>query len=87
MLAGADRGSRAEQIQIARLEALVGWTEALRDTTSAHVGLEKAIPATAETAAPVIRPALTRLAGQLRTRCRWRTRCWIWPNNSTTPPT
>jgi tight adherence protein B len=61
-------GSRAEQIQIARLEALVGWTEALRDTTSADAGLEKAIPATAETAAPVIRPALTRLAGQLRTK-------------------
>jgi Flp pilus assembly protein TadB len=61
-------GSRAEQIQIARLEALVGWTEALRDTPSAHAGLEKAIPATAETAAPVIRPALTRLAAQLRTK-------------------
>ena len=61
-------GSRAEQIQIARLEALVGWTEALRDTTSAHAGLEKAIPATAETAAPVIRPALMRLAGHLRTK-------------------
>ena len=61
-------GFRAEQLQIARLEALVGWTEALRDTTSAHAGLEKAIPATAETAGPVIRPALTRLAGQLRTK-------------------
>lgn len=61
-------GSREEQTQIARLEALVSWTEALRDTTAAHAGLEQAIPATAEYAPPIIRPALMRLVGQLRTR-------------------
>jgi len=61
-------GSRDEQIQIARLDALVTWTEALRDTVSAHAGLEQAIPATATTAAPAIRDALLRLTGQLRTR-------------------
>jgi Flp pilus assembly protein TadB len=61
-------GSRAEQTQIARLEALVSWTEALRDTTAAHAGLEQAIPATAETAPPIIRPALSRMVGHIRTR-------------------
>jgi len=61
-------GNREEQTQIARLEALVSWTEALRDTTAAHAGLEQTIPATAEYAPPIIRPALMRLLGQLRTR-------------------
>lgn len=61
-------GSRVEQTQIARLEALVSWTEALRDTTAAHAGLEQAIPATAANAAPIIRPALQRMVGHIRTR-------------------
>lgn len=61
-------GTRVEQTQIVRLEALVSWTEALRDTTAAHAGLEQAIPATAEYAPPIIRPALMRLVGRLRTR-------------------
>jgi tight adherence protein B len=61
-------GSRAEQTQIARLDALVTWTEALRDTTAAHAGLEQAIPATAGTAPPIIQPALQRMVGHIRTR-------------------
>ena len=61
-------GSRTEQTQIARLEALVSWTEALRDTTAAHAGLEQAIPATAGNAPPMIRPALLRMVGHIRTR-------------------
>ncbi len=61
-------GSKAEQRQINRLEAVVTWTEALRDTVTPSNGLEHAIPATAENAAPAIRPAMLRLAGQLRTR-------------------
>lgn len=61
-------GSKEEQQQIVRLEAVVTWCEALRDTTTGHAGLEQAIPATAENAAPVIRPALLRLVGQLRSR-------------------
>jgi tight adherence protein B len=60
-------GSRVERRQIARLEALVAWTEALRDTTAGHVGLEEAIPATAETASPIVRPALARMVGHIRT--------------------
>ncbi|HET9656950.1 MAG TPA: type II secretion system F family protein [Kineosporiaceae bacterium] len=61
-------GRHGEQAQIARLEALVVWTESLRDTIAAHASLEQAIPATTATCPPVIRPALTRLAGQIRAR-------------------
>ena len=61
-------GSKDEQQQIVRLEAVVTWCEALRDTTTGHAGLEQAIPATAANAAPAIRPALLRLTGQLRSK-------------------
>ena len=61
-------GSKDEQQQIVRLEAVVTWCEALRDTTTGHAGLEQAIPATAVNAAPAIRPALLRLTGQLRSK-------------------
>lgn len=60
--------ANAEQAQIARLEALVTWTESLRDTIAAHHSLEQAIPATTDGAPAVIRPALVRLAGQIRAR-------------------
>jgi Flp pilus assembly protein TadB len=61
-------GGRAEQQQIARLEALVVWTESLRDTIAAHASLEQAIPASAVHAPVLIRPALVRLVGRLRAR-------------------
>jgi tight adherence protein B len=61
-------GSRSEQLQIARLEALVIWTEALRDTMSAHASLEQAIPATTTNAPVLIRAPLVRLAGQIRAK-------------------
>ncbi|WP_088284995.1 type II secretion system F family protein [Kineosporia sp. A_224] len=61
-------GRNAEQGQIARLEALVVWTESLRDTIAAHASLEQAIPASTATCPPLIRPALSRLAGQIRAR-------------------
>jgi tight adherence protein B len=61
-------GSKDEQQQIVRLEAVVTWCESLRDTTIGHAGLEQAIPATAANAAPAIRPALLRLTGQLRSK-------------------
>lgn len=61
-------GSRTEQQQIDRLEALVVWTESLRDTVGGHASLEQAIPVTADNAPPLIRPALIRLVGQLRAR-------------------
>jgi Flp pilus assembly protein TadB len=61
-------GARLERQQIHRLEALVMWTEALRDTITARASLEQAIPATAIHAAGPIRPALARLVGHLRAR-------------------
>jgi len=59
-------GLRDERQQIERLEALVVWTESLRDTISGSASLEQAIPVTTRNASPVIRPALVRLVGQLR---------------------
>ena len=50
---------------VARIEAIAGWTEMLRDTTSAAAGLEQAIAATAPLAPEAIRPQVTVLAGRL----------------------
>jgi tight adherence protein B len=61
-------GQRVEQTQIVQLEALVMWTESLRDTITARASLEMAIPASAGSAPPAIRPALTRLVGLVRAR-------------------
>jgi tight adherence protein B len=61
-------GQRLEQTQIVQLEALVMWTESLRDTITARASLETAIPASAVSAPPPIRPALTRLVGLVRAR-------------------
>jgi tight adherence protein B len=61
-------GTAAERAQIVRLEALVVWTESLRDTIVAHASLEQAIPVSTAHCPTVIRPALTRLAGQIRAR-------------------
>jgi Flp pilus assembly protein TadB len=61
-------GARAEQRQIRQLEALVLWTESLRDTVTARASLEQAVPATAYTAPLLIRPALVRILGLLRAR-------------------
>ncbi|ACV79107.1 type II secretion system F family protein [Nakamurella multipartita] len=61
-------GVQAEQRQIARLDALVAWTESLRDTIAGHHSLENALPSSAVHASPLIRPALLRLVGQIRAR-------------------
>jgi tight adherence protein B len=59
-------GARAEQQAIARLEALVIWTESLRDTVAANASLEQAIAVSTQRAPLVIQPALARLAGRMR---------------------
>lgn len=64
-LVGASRENRA---QLMRLEALTTWTESLRDTIAAAVGLEQAIIATAENAPLPIADELRRLVGRLRAR-------------------
>ncbi|MEZ0492843.1 type II secretion system F family protein [Kineococcus sp. TBRC 1896] len=61
-------GSAAEQRGTARIEALATWTESLRDTIAGAIGLEQAIPATAATSAPALRPALNLLVDRLRVR-------------------
>ncbi|MGI4894264.1 MAG: type II secretion system F family protein [Janthinobacterium lividum] len=61
-------GSAEEGRGIARLEALATWTESLRDTIAGAVGLEQAIPATAGTSAPALRPSLNLLVDRLRIR-------------------
>jgi tight adherence protein B len=59
-------GARAEQDAIARLEALVIWSESLRDTVAANASLEQAITASTQRAPVLIQSALQRLGGQLR---------------------
>jgi tight adherence protein B len=61
-------GQQQEQQQTARLEALVAWTEAMRDTMAGNASLEAAIPATVPNSSPLIRPALLQLQGQLAAR-------------------
>jgi Flp pilus assembly protein TadB len=61
-------GAAEERHVIARLEAVATWTESLRDTIAGAVGLEQAIPATAATASPLIRPALNLLVDRLHIR-------------------
>jgi Flp pilus assembly protein TadB len=61
-------GNAQESRGIARLEGLANWTESLRDTIAGAIGLEQAIPATAATSAPVLRPSLNLLVDRLRIR-------------------
>jgi hypothetical protein len=61
-------GGAEERRGIDRLEAMAVWTESLRDTIAGAIGLEQAIPATAATAAPVLRPSLNLLVDRLRIR-------------------
>lgn len=61
-------GGAEERHSIERLEAMAVWTESLRDTIAGAIGLEQAIPATATTAAPVLRPSLNLLVDRLRIR-------------------
>jgi Flp pilus assembly protein TadB len=64
LFGGATHG-RAE---VLRLEALASWTESLRDTIAGAVGLEQAIPASYNAAAPILKPPLALLIDRLHTR-------------------
>lgn len=59
-------GTGESKAQLERLSAIATWTESLRDTIAAAVGLEQAILASVENAPDAIRPQLLRLAGRLR---------------------
>jgi Flp pilus assembly protein TadB len=54
------------KLHVARLEAIATWTESLRDTIAAAVGLEQAILASVDNSPDPIKPQLQRLAGRLR---------------------
>jgi len=54
-----------DERQIARIEAIAGWSEMLRDTLAAAAGLEQAITATAHTAPMAIRPQILEVAARL----------------------
>ncbi|MCK4176570.1 type II secretion system F family protein [Aciditerrimonas ferrireducens] len=58
-------GSSAGQEVVRRLEALAAWTELLRDTVQASVGLQQAMVVAARVAPPAIGPAVGRLADRL----------------------
>lgn len=62
-LVGSARDGRA---QLARLEAVATWSESLRETMAAAIGLEQAIIASVDAAPSAIAPQLERLAGRLR---------------------
>jgi hypothetical protein len=60
---GRDQGAVA---RVARIEAVAGWAEMLRDTLGAAAGLEQAIHATAPIAPAAIRDQVQTLSAQLR---------------------
>ncbi|MCC9309955.1 type II secretion system F family protein [Kitasatospora sp. RB6PN24] len=61
-------GKKEETAALERVEALAAWTESLRDTVSAAVGLEQAVQASARAAAPALRPHLLTLIDRLRAK-------------------
>ncbi|TDC42309.1 type II secretion system protein [Actinomadura sp. KC345] len=65
---GLAGGAAEERKGMARLEALAGWTESLRDTIAGAVGLEQAIPASQRAAAPALQQPLRGLVDRLHTR-------------------
>ena len=62
-LAGA---KKRRQSAIAKIEAVAGWAEQLRDTIGAAAGLQEAIAVTARVAPLEIRPAVRELAAGMR---------------------
>lgn len=52
--------------RVARIDAVAGWTEMLRDTLSAAAGLQQAILATAPTAPQAVRAEIGELAARIR---------------------
>lgn len=66
-------GAAVSDRRLARLEAVATWTESIRDLVKGGIGLEETIPASAQTAPAVIRPHLSRLAGNIAVRVDLRT--------------
>ncbi|UYM06318.1 type II secretion system F family protein [Solicola gregarius] len=66
-------GAAVSDRSIARMEAVATWTESVRDLVKGGIGLEETIPASAQTAPAIIRPHLSRLAGNIAVRVDLRT--------------
>jgi Flp pilus assembly protein TadB len=58
----------ATRNRIAQLEALALWTESLKDLVAGATGLHEAIPASVDTASPILQRPLGRLTGLLEAR-------------------
>lgn len=61
-------GTRRARAATARLDALAGWTESLRDLVATGIALPEALPASVISAAPALRPALTDFAERIAGR-------------------
>lgn len=61
-------GTRRAKLATARLEALAGWTESLRDLVATGIALPEALPASVTSAAPVLHDPLGRLTERLAAR-------------------
>ena len=61
-------GTRRAKLATARLEALAGWTESLRDLVATGIALPEALPASVTSAAPVLHDPLGRLTERLTAR-------------------
>lgn len=61
-------GTRRAKLATARLEALAGWTESLRDLVATGIALPEALPASVTSVAPVLHEPLGRLLERLAAR-------------------
>jgi tight adherence protein B len=61
-------GGAVERRAVAKIEAVAAWTESLRDTAAAASGLEYAIPATLDSAPPLLERPLRALTYRLAAR-------------------
>ena len=61
-------GTRRARQATARLEALAGWTESLRDLVATGIALPEALPAGLISCSPALRPHLQRLTDRLSAR-------------------
>lgn len=61
-------GTRRSSAATARLDALAGWTESVRDLVATGIALPEALPASASSTSAALRPALDRLTERLAAR-------------------
>lgn len=62
------RAGAIEKASVAKIEAIAGWTESLRDAAASESGLEQALPATLDGAPPLLRRPLRNMVNRLEVR-------------------